>query len=319
MTRGLLASALVIAFLILTLLSVGCTTQPNTVPEIVTSAPQTQATLIGGYGIPVGLSEYTFNDTRGNADRPITVYTYRPASWNVSGQILIAMHGAGRDGEPTRDTWIAAADKYSCLIIAPEFSFQNYPGDQWYIGGNVMDQNGTIQPQANWTYTAIEHLFDDVKSRTGAQRDTYLLFGHSAGGQFVHRFVTLLPNARYTIAVAANAGVYLMPTYSVVYGFGLYESPLPASELPLVFSRKLVIMSGGADTNPNDSSLANFPAAEAQGATRFDRAKKYYATAQQEAVAIGAPLNWEYHVIPGVGHDEGAMAAASVPYLFGNG
>lgn len=260
--------------------------------------------------------QYVFTDTRGNADRPITVYTYRPAAWNTSGPVLIVLHGAGRSAAPSRDIWIPYADRYSCLVVAPEFSSENYPGDQWYIGGNLQDLQGNFNPEANWTYTAIEHLFDDVRSRTGARADTYLLFGHSAGAQFVHRLVTFLPGARSSRAVAANAGLYAMPTYAVAYGFGLKGSPLPETDLKTVFSRKLIIMSGDRDTNANDSSLANFPAAEAQGSTRFTRAQNYFATAEQEAARRNVTLNWEYRIVPGVGHDEAGMARAAAVVLF---
>jgi pimeloyl-ACP methyl ester carboxylesterase len=270
-----------------------------------------------GHSLETGeVGQYVFTDTLGNVDRPITVYTYRPAAWNTSGPILIALHGAGRSAAPSRNVWIPYADRYSCLVVAPEFSSQNYPGDQWYIGGNIQDMNGKFNPPANWTYTAIEHLFDDVRNRTGARTDTYLLFGHSAGGQFVHRLVTFLPGARYSRAVAANAGLYMMPTYSVAYGFGLKDSPLAQTDLPNVFTRKLIIMSGGSDTNPNDSGLANFPAAEAQGSTRFERARNYFTTARQEAARLNITLNWEHQIVPGVGHDESGMAGPSAVVLF---
>ena len=226
--------------------------------------------------------------------------------------------GADREGNSPRETWIPYAEQYSSLLVVPEFSQQYYPGDQWYIGGNTYDA-ANWQPKANWTYMAIEHLFDDVRAKSGATTDTYLFDGHSAGGQFVHRMVTLLPEARYSRAVAANAGVYLLPTFTVPYGFGLKDSPLYENELPSVFARKLIIMSGEKDTNPNDSSLANFPEAEAQGSTRFARAQFYYATAQSEAGRLGVPLNWEYHTVPGVGHDEAGMASPSAALLFAPG
>ena len=83
-----------------------------------------------------------------------------------------------------------------------------------------------------------------------------------------------------------------------------------------MFARKLIIMSGGSDTNPNDTSLANFPGAEAQGSTRFERAKTYFATAQAEAAGLGVPLDWEYYVVPWIGHDEAGMAGPSAAMLF---
>jgi len=275
----------------------------------------TQLPVLGPGDIPYGKGQFVFNDTQGNADRPITVYTYRPASWNQSGPILIVMPGAGRDGESPRDTWIPYAEQYSALVVVPEFSQEYYPGDNWYPLGNIYNYPNWI-PQANWTYMVVEHLFDYVREKTGATQNTYLLDGHSAGAQFVHRLVTFLPDARYSRAVAANAGVYVMPVYTIPYNLGLKDSPLPESDLPKVFSRKLIIMSGGSDTNPNDPSLANFPAAEAQGSTRFARAKNYFTTAQEEAAQLGVPLNWEYHVVPGIGHDEAGMAGPSAEMLF---
>jgi pimeloyl-ACP methyl ester carboxylesterase len=266
-------------------------------------------------GIPVGSGNFVFTDMRGNADRPIRVYTYRPATWNVSGPVLIIMHGADRSGMPPRNIWAPYGDLFSCLIIAPEFSLKYYPDDSWYAGGHLFDEQMNWQPKENWTYMAIEHLFDDIRNRTGARQETYLLFGHSAGAQFVHRMVTFLPEARYSRAVAANAGVYAMPTYSAGYGFGLRGSPLRETDLPNVFSRKLIIMSGANDTL-RDSGLATFPAAEAQGSTRFERAKNYYATALSEAENRSIPLNWEYHVVPGVGHSESGMAGPSAKLLF---
>ena len=101
-----------------------------------------------------------------------------------------------------------------------------------------------------------------------------------------------------------------MPDYSVDYPFGLKNSTLPEYGLGNVFSKKLIIMSGSEDTNENDPSLANFPLAEAEGKNRFERAKSYYAAAEQEAGRLLVPLNWEYHIVPGVGHDEAGMAGS---------
>ena len=299
--------------LLLACVSCGCS-GPSDQKEVSTPQPVSQA----GPVIPHGPSHFIFNDLRGNVDRPITVYLYRPAAWNESGPIVMVMAGADRNGETIRDIWIPLAEHYSCLIVSPEFSNQYYPGDNMYIGGNMYDLHGNLNPESNWTYSAIEHLFDDIKGMTGGRQTTYLLWGHSAGGQFVHRMVTFLPDARYSRAVAANAGVYDLPVFSIpYYEMGLGNSPLPEQDLPVVFSRKLIIMSGEADTNPNDSALANFPAAEAQGKTRFERALFYYKTAQAEALRLKVPLNWEYHTVPGVGHDGPGMAEASVTFMFG--
>lgn len=75
-------------------------------------------------------------------------------------------------------------------------------------------------------------------------------------------------------------------------------------------------MSGEADINPNDSSLASFPEAEAEGKNRFERALAYYNAAKSEASRLSVPLNREYHIVPRVGHDESGMAGPSASQLF---
>jgi len=284
-------------------------------PALVKEIPRTTFGT-GTDDIPQGKGQYSFIDVIGNSDRPITVYTYRPAAWNLSGPVLIVIPGAGREGQSPRETWIPFAERYSSLLIVPEFSLENYPGDYWYNAGNTFDSSGKWNPTTNWTYMAVEHLFDDIRKKTGTTQNTYLIFGHSAGAQFVHRMVTLLPEARYSRAVAANSGLYLIPVYTIRYPFGLKDSPLPESNLRDVFARKLIVMSGGSDTDPDDPGLANFPEAKTQGTTRFERAWYYFNSAQSEAQRIHAPFNWEYHVVPGVGHSESGMAGPSAEQMF---
>ena len=308
--RGCIPAAVVVCVLLL--LACGCSS-PRGSATVPVTADRTDHPVTSE--IPAGRGHYLFTDTLGNADRPITVYTYRPAAWNTSGPVLIVMPGAGRDGSGPREIWIPYAEKYGSLVVVPEFSLRYYPDDMWYISGHTFDPKGW-QPKKNWTYMAIEHLFDDIRQKSGAARNTYLLDGHSAGAQFVHRLVLVRPEARYSRAVAANAGMYLMPNLSVPYGYGLKDGPVPPAELPGVLSRKLIILSGGADTNPDDGGLPKFPEAAAQGPNRLERAKLFYASARALAAGLDVPLTWEYHVVPGVGHDEAGMAGPSAEYLF---
>ena len=58
------------------------------------------------------------------------------------------------------------ADEYSCIVLVPEFSQQYYPGDMFYPLGYIYGTTNW-EPKANWTYMAIEHLFDYVRNGTG--------------------------------------------------------------------------------------------------------------------------------------------------------
>ena len=79
--------------------------------------------------IPNGAGSFVFADPQGNADRPITVYTYRPRRYRVNDPILFVMHGVLRNGREYRDQWIVEAERFGVLLIAPEFPANALPGD----------------------------------------------------------------------------------------------------------------------------------------------------------------------------------------------
>ena len=66
-------------------------------------------------------------------------------------------------------------------------------------------------------------------------------------------------------------------------------------------------MIGTADTElvPGNNICFN-----AQGLTRYERAQNFYAFCEQDAVAKGTSLKWNYIEIPGVGHDGYALTSA---------
>lgn len=126
-------------------------------------------------GVPeflAGSHEFTFHDSRGNADRPITVRYHMPDGYTPETPIVFVMHGASRTGQRYFDDWEEHAIAHGFLLVVPEFDADNYPGSRWYNLGNVFpdpdadtdaDPNpdpapGTHNPESAWTHTAIEHL-----------------------------------------------------------------------------------------------------------------------------------------------------------------
>ena len=64
-------------------------------------------------------------------------------------------------------------------------------------------------PREKTVFATVEHLFDEMR----VDQKTYVLFGHSAGGQVAHRMALLFPENRASVIVAANPGWYTMPDY----------------------------------------------------------------------------------------------------------
>lgn len=268
--------------------------------------------------IPTGAACFVFVDPQGNADRPITVYTYRPQRYRANDPILFVMHGFLRNGREYRDQWIAQAERFGVLLIVPEFSLKHYPNGGMYNRGNMFDDQGKPVDRSKWTFSAVEHLFDRVKEMIGGANPTYYLYGHSAGSQFVHRLLIFRPDARIEKAVAANAGWYTMPI-DRAFPYGLKQSGLSPDELRRVFGQRLVILLAEGDTREDDENLLKTPEAMAQGPHRFARGQAFFREAEKAAGKLAAPLHWELKTVPGVEHDNAQMASWGAKALFEQG
>jgi poly(3-hydroxybutyrate) depolymerase len=268
-----------------------------------------------------GSHTFTYHDAPLNKDLPVHYYLPEGVS-PATAPVLFVMHGTLRNGAEYRDQWKGQADRYKFLLIVPEFPKKDFPGAM-YNRGNVLDQDdkGPARPEAEWSFSAIERLFDHLRRECGVGAQRYSIYGHSAGGQFVHRLALFLPNARYERAVAANSGYYTLPTVGAdadPFPFSLRGTPQEAGKTrPAIFSRDLTVLLGEADTDPNDPDLYHSPEADKQGMYRLARGRFFYETAQAEAKKAGVPLRWRLVTVPGVGHSNEKMADAAAAVLFG--
>lgn len=260
---------------------------------------------------------FTYVDAQGDATKQITVYTYLPAGLAAKdAKILFALHGAGKNAKGMRDTWVEHADKYGLMVVAPLFDPAQW-GQGAYSYASVIDKAGKRQEPSHWSYSVIEHLFDDIRSATGNAAAAYYLYGHSEGAQFVHRLVTLLPDARYSRAVAANAGWYMMPAFNVKYPHGLGGAPVTEPVLKKALGRDFVVLLGDRDTDPNHYQLSKAPQAMAQGAQRFERGQNYFREAQNRAAQLQCPFGWRLQTVLNAAHENSKMSRAAAAILMG--
>lgn len=270
----------------------------------------------GSVRIAPGEGEFTFVDALGNADRPIKVYYYCPPQMTPDTPIVFVMHGTLRDGREFRDHFARYARRCGFLLLVPTFEHRYYPMGNQYERGYLYSLLGTRRPKAKWTYWAIEHLFDAVVAATASRQESYCIYGHSAGGQFVHRMVTLLPEARIDRAIAANAGWYMLPELGETFPYGCRGVVKDPQALSRAMSVDLVVLVGGNDTDPRHGQLYNSPRACAQGPHRLARGANYLRAAQMVADQLGVDLKWRMKTVPGVAHNNPGMAAAAMRELY---
>lgn len=257
---------------------------------------------------------YTFD---GWAGPPLRVYATRPAGLAADRPVVFVMHGVRRNARDYRDQWHELAKRHRFLLLVPEFGARDFPGAEGYNFGYQRDRDGRPRSRERWAYAALEPLFDDARRRFGSSAERYGLYGHSAGAQFVHRYLFFVPDARVARAVPANAGWYMMPDYSVAYPYGLGDSSVTPEDLRRALALPVTVLLGAHDTDPGHSSLRRTPEALRQGATRLERGRHFFSTARAYAEQQKIPFNWQQVIVPRVGHDNRLMAPAAVSHLLG--
>jgi poly(3-hydroxybutyrate) depolymerase len=266
--------------------------------------------------LAAGKGSFVFQDAAVNAGRPITVWYYEPADLGPDSDVLFVMHGVNRDAGRYLDEWIEVAKRHRAVLLCPEFSATDWPEDINYNLGNVfqtIDESGRaagLQSEARWSFSLLDPIFDSVVARLSLQARGYLLYGHSAGAQFVHRLLFFRPDTKVKRAVSANAGWYMLPDPTVPFPYGLKGTPVREAAVRKALGMPLTILLGEEDVDPNNKWLRRSPGAMQQGPNRFARGQYYFAEAQRAARGLGTAFGWRLVTAPGVAHHDKQM----VPY-----
>ncbi len=266
-----------------------------------------------------GKQFFRFSQMGINKDKPLKVWYYSPSANTDSLPIVIMLHGAKRNASAYLDDWIAIANLYHCIVVAPEFSSKDYPKVDKYNLGNVYNpQTKSFNDAADYTFSVIEPLFDFVKLHTHSIQDGYYLSGHSAGGQFVHRFLFFNSENRVIKAMVSNAGWYTFPDQNVAFPFGVKDSPAKNKNLQQAFNKKVFIVLGEADTATDSPDFNTEPIYNEQGLNRFERGQHFFTTSKTVAAQLKTPFNWVLATAPGVAHSNKEISKFAAALFFMN-
>jgi hypothetical protein len=248
-------------------------------------------------------------------DRRLVLHSARPREWDAGMPVLIVHHGVGRNGGSYRNYWLELVDAARVLAISIEFPEQSFPEYLWYNFGNLHSSDGTPNPREQWTFSIDERLFSQLQGQGVTTRRRYGLFGHSAGGQFVHRMLTFGYRDHVAVAVSANAGTYAMPDLDIAWPWGMGEVDLDEAALRALLEFPITVMAGMDDTATTGKFFPKGPRSLRQGAHRYERAQNYVRMGHAAAAALGTVCAWKVIDVPGVGHDGRGMSAAAAPVI----
>lgn len=169
-----------------------------------------------------------------------------------------------------------------------------------------------------WIFDDFDRIFERVKDELALEAEEYDLFGHSAGGQILHRLALFHRDGKADRILAANSGWYTVPTFEQEFPYGLKDSGMAEGQLEAAFGTGLVVFLGEEDdADETRGSVRRTPEADRQGTHRLERGKYFYREAREAADALGVGFEWKIEFVPGVGHDYERMSEAAAEYLYG--
>ena len=140
------------------------------------------------------------------------------------------------------------------------------------------------------------------------------MYGHSAGAQFIHRYMLLSNDYRISNTVIANAGWYTFLNGSK-FPYGIKDTPINISSerVRWFMSSKTNLLIGDSDVGLQ--SLNTSKGAMRQGNNRLERANNYFSSLILLGEENKIPFRWNFHLIKGVAHSNAEMTPAAAKIL----
>ena len=244
----------------------------------------------------------------------LDVFYHLPKTIDNDTKVLFVVHGNTRNADDYLNTWIRLTKHKKIAIFAPHFKRSSF------ISFNTLQMstsNGKIRTNTNlYLNNSIDTLFEYIKAKFKLNDKLYDIYGHSAGAQFVHRYLLMSDNPSVNKAVAANAGWYTFLN-GADFPYGVKNPPisLTDSNVKKFLSTNLYILIGTNDIDV-DSSINKSKGAQKQGINRLQRAKNFFTYTESIVEQNNLEFKWKYQAVPGAPHSNKVMSRAAVLILF---
>ena len=296
--------------------------------------------IINEVTIKTGSGVFLMEGGQGKKEKSIKVYYHQPKNYTKNSKVLIVLPGAGRNGDSYRDAWVEIAKKHSVLVLSPMYSERDYPFEAYHLGGLIKDSNiretvefvaGTNiarlnetafkfdlnKDRSDWLFNDLDRLFNLVTDHIKTDQTQYDVFGHSAGGQILHRLAIFYPSSKVNQIIAANAGFYTLPDLETTLPFGVKNTTIDTQNLQLSFTKNLTLLIGELDNEQEQGgTLLRSVSADKQGIHRLARGQFFYDFSKNVAEEMKANYNWKIKMVPNVGHDHEKMGKAAARLLY---
>ena len=244
----------------------------------------------------------------------LDVFYHLPKTIDNDTKVLFVVNVNTRNADDYLNSWIRLTKDKNIAIFAPHFKRSSF------ISFNTLQMstsNGKIRTDTDlYLHNSIDTLFKYIKTKFKLNDKLYDIYGHSAGAQFVHRYLLMSDNPSVNKAVAANAGWYTFLN-GADFPYGVKNPPisLTDSNVKKFLSTNLYILIGTNDIDV-DSSINKSKGAQKQGINRLQRAKNFFTYTESIVEQNNLEFKWKYQAVPGAPHSNKVMSKAAVLVLF---
>ena len=155
-------------------------------------------------------------------------FVYAPTTLPPEPGLLVLVHGTPAEtsfAEETAkfyiDNWIDFAEGEGIFLIAPSFNQENFSSRKGEIEDMMTGYRGLFGREIGADEWVLR-IVDAYQQEFGSTDEKFSLYGHSAGGQFVGRFLVTHPE-RVDKAVITAAVTYPQPNPEVAWPYGMGE------------------------------------------------------------------------------------------------
>lgn len=225
----------------------------------------------------------------------IDYYLYVPSSVRTELPILVTVHGISRNALEHVEAFVETAERRGVILVAPYFDKESF-SDFQRLGRTGRGARAD---------EALRRILDDVASVASVDAGRFLIYGHSGGGQFAHRYAMAHPNevARYAISAP---GWYTLPDLNEKFPYGM-KSVRSLPDVTFVADEFLRIpgctLVGEQDTERDEALNKARRLDVSQGRNRVERAQSWVANMVTAARWRGFDTPFTLKLLPRSGHD----------------
>lgn len=263
-----------------------------------------------------GEGMFTFQDPINPELKPVDVHYYIPEKGDVTQcPVIFVFQGNDRDYTYLMDAWGKEAKEKHFMLFVPQFPMDDYPLYLYQEVGVMNKKHTELTPRDKTTASMIDRIFEYVKGHTSTLRGDYEIYGHSAGGQFIQRFMLYHESPYVSRAIVGSPGWYSFPDATLPFSYGIKDVPYVDSlTLKKWLNKDIVIQTATLDT-VREWFLRKTPEADAQGRNRLERGKRFYAYCRELAAKNNWPFRWREQTVVGVDHNSVKMGQAAFNML----